>query len=296
MTAFLSTIVAGVLAGAIYGLIASGLALEFGVMRVINFSHGFLVMVGMYCDIYLYNALSLSPFTALLVLVPGSFIAGMIIYRCVLHPFLRRGAQPIVIALITLAMALIIQQLIITMAGAQARAITTGISLTGWYPFGIYVGGAQLVGAGMAVLALAGLTLLLRYTRWGRNARAVAQDPEAARTLGIDPDAISTVAFGIGTALAAIAGTALITYLPTTPEDGLNYSLISFVVVVLGGLSSLRGAFVAAVLIGIVTNLVGFYWTSSMQTASYLVVFLIVLLVRPQGLFGHKGDLGEIRA
>lgn len=295
MTAFVSTIVAGVLAGAVYGLIASGLALEFGVMRVINFAHGFLVSASMYACLYLFNAFSLSPFTALLILIPGGFLVGMAVYRFVIRPFLKAGAQPIVIALVTLALGLVIQQLIITIAGAQARSITTGLSSLGWHPSDIYIGGAQLVAAGMAVVAILGVILLLRYTRWGRTARAVAQDPEAARTLGIDPDSVSTVAFGIGTALAAVAGVALISYLPTTPEDGLNYSLVSFVVVVLGGLSSLRGALVAAIVIGVVTNLVGFYWTSSMQTAAYLVVFLIVLLVRPQGLFGRKGDLGEIR-
>jgi branched-chain amino acid transport system permease protein len=291
----LSVLIAGVLAGAIYGLISSGLTLEFGVMRVINFAHGFMVMVSMYGYYYLSTEYGISPYLGVLIITPVAIVTGGLIYLFVLYPFVRRGAEPIAIALVTLALALVFQQAMNLIAGARARSVDVSLSLRGLHPFDIYIGVANLVAAGMSAIALVALLALLRWTPWGRYARAVAQDPEAARTLGINPDAISTLAFALGSGLAAVAGAALITILPVSTDDGLTYSLISFVVVVLGGLSSIKGAWIAAILVGVSTNLVGFYWSSAFQSITYLALFLGVLLLRPQGLFGHKGDVGEVR-
>lgn len=295
MTDLVSILIAGILAGAIYGLISSGLTLEFGVMRVINFAHGFMVMVSMYGYYYLSSEYDISPYLGVLIIAPLAIVTGALLYVFVLYPFVRRGAEPIAIALVTLALSLVLQQAMNLIAGARARTVDVSLSLKGFHPFGIYIGVGNLVAAGMSGLALVALLSLLRWTAWGRYARAVAQDPEAARTLGINPDAISTLAFALGTGLASIAGCALITILPVSTEDGLTYSLISFVVVVLGGLSSIRGAWIASLLVGVATNLVGFYWSSAYQSITYLALFLTVLLLRPQGLFGHKGDVGEIR-
>lgn len=293
---FLATVLTGLLTGSVYALIAAGLALEFGIMRVINFAHGFIVMLAMFLAALMWEAWGFSPYLSALILAPAAFFLGVGIYLGLIRPFLRRGAQPIVIALVTLAGAVVVEQAIVLQTGARPRAVRLGMSTAGLDILGVNVSVTRLVAALVAVAALSATAALLHLTAWGRRARAVAQDPEAAKTLGIHPERISAVAFGIGSALAAVAGTAVVTYTPASPAAGLGFSLISFVIVVLGGLSSFRGAWVGGLLVGLVASFVGYYGNPGLQTTSYLVIFVVVLVLRPQGLFGDKGDLGEIRA
>jgi branched-chain amino acid transport system permease protein len=264
-------------------------------MRVINFAHGFFVMLAMFISALLWERWGITPYAALALTIPGAFAFGLAAYLAVLRPFLRRGASPMVVALVTIAAAVVIEQSLIALTGARPRSVRLGLSLQGWDPWGVHVSAPRLVAALIAIVTLAITSSLLKTTRWGRNARAVAQDPDAARTLGINPDRISAVAFGLGTALAAIAAAGLVTYLPASPDAGLSYSLVAFVVVVLGGLGSFKGAWLGALLIGVITNLVGFYWDPSYQTPAYLVILVVVLALRPRGLFGDEGDVGEIR-
>ncbi|GAA1512721.1 branched-chain amino acid ABC transporter permease [Nocardioides humi] len=294
MTLLLSTVIAGLLMGAVYALVSVGLALEFGVMRIINFAHGYFVMLAMFVAAVLWRQWGITPYEALVVLVPAGFVLGVLVHGLVIHPFVRRGSTGLVIALVTLALSVVVEQGVVALLGSAPRSVA--VSTAGFSLLGIDVSGPRLVAAVVALAALVVLGLVLGRTRWGRFARAVAQDAESARTQGIDPTRVAAVVFGVGTAMAAVAGAALVTFLPATAEGGLTLSLVSFVIVVLGGLSSFAGALVAGLVIGVTTSLVGFYWDPALQVPSYLVILVLVLALRPQGLFGDKADAGEIHA
>jgi len=296
MTQLVEVLIAGLLAGAVYSLIAAGLALEFGVLRVVNFAHGYLVMLSMYLFAMVFQGLGWSPYVAVVVSIPIAAAAGAALYLGLIRPFMDRGASPIVVALATLALSVGLEQGVLWLSGAEPKPVRLAGSLTGWNLFGVHISVVWVIAATVATLTMALLAVLLRTTRWGRNARAVAMDADAAAAMGISPVRVSTSVFAMGTVLAAIAGAILITLVPAAPDRGLTYSEIAIVVVVLGGLSSFKGAWLGGLIIGVVSNLVGFYWDPGLQSAAYLVVFVLVLVVRPQGLFGHAGDVGAIRA
>lgn len=294
MTTLVETLVAGVLAGSVYSLIAAGLALEFGVLRVVNFAHGYLVMLSMYVFAKLSEGLGWTPYVAVIVSLPAAALLGSLLYLGVVRPFMQRGASAIVVALATLAVSVVVEQGVLQFSGAEPKPVRMGISLKGWSVFGIHLSVVWVIAAAVASFVMAALAVVLRTTRWGRNARAVAQDSAAASTLGINPGLVSATVFAVGTMLAVVAGAILVTLVPADPHSGLTYSQIAIIIVTLGGLSSFKGAWLGGIVIGIVSNLISYYWDPGMQSLVYLAVFVLVLSFRPQGLFGHRGDVGAI--
>lgn len=296
MDAFVETVLAGVLAGSVYGLIAAGLALEFGVLRVVNFAHGYLVMLSMYLFATLFDWYGWRPYVAVIACIPVGAAAGAALYHGVVRPFMAKGSSPLVVALATLAVSVVIEQAVLQFSGAEPKAVRMGVSLEGWSWFGVHVSVVWFIAAAIATVLMLTLGIVLRSTRWGRNARAVAQDPAAATTMGINPSRVSASVFAVGTVLGLVAGALLVTLVPADPHSGLRFSEIAIIVVVLGGLSSFKGAWLGGLVIGVISNFVGFYWDPGMQSVVYLAVFVVVLTIRPQGLFGHRGDAGAIHA
>ena len=184
MTSFVGVIVAGVLAGAVYALIASGLSLIFGVMRIVNFMHGQIVVTGMFAATVAWDSWGLSPYLAVVPVSVVYFLAGLAIYYWVLQPFMRRGARALTVALVTLGIALVIDESVNWASGGRPRAVNISTSLQSWEVAGVVIGVAQAIAGLAAVVLLAGLFFVLQRTRWGRWATAVAQNPGAARRPG----------------------------------------------------------------------------------------------------------------
>jgi branched-chain amino acid transport system permease protein len=276
----------GILSGGVYALMASGLTLIFGVLDIINIAQGALVLLGAYLSYLLANTWHVDLFLGLLVTMPLMFLLGIGIEAAFLRP-LKRDRTRLSI-LVSFGVALVIE-------GVLGKVFSTSpVSLHAWYidatfiRLGVYnVSYMQVFALGLAVVLLGGLYLLLYRTKFGASLRATVQDRTAAQLIGINVERVSTITFGIGAALTAAGGMAFGTTMPFNPAS--HYDLISrlLVIIVLGGMGSLGGALVASLLLLVVEDVTDFVWSPTWATTVFFVMLIIVLLVRPQGLFGQ---------
>jgi len=275
---FLQAIAAGILIGGLYGLVSVGLSLIFGVLRIVNFAHGEFVMLGMYGAYVLHGALGLDPLVSLLVLGPVFFVFGALVQ----HVLLRRvlAAPDLAQIFLTVGLSIVLANAALLVFGADYRSVSVPYG-DAYLSFGaIILPWTRIIAfAGAAILAGL-LTLFLSRTDLGRTMRAAAQDREVAMLLGIDPDRVFLVAFGLGAALAAAAGVLLVTFFPVSPTAGTQFGLIAFVVVVLGGLGSLGGALAAGFVVGVVESLGRFYLQGDWALTLVFSVLLLVLNLR----------------
>lgn len=283
---FLQNLSGGLLIGGIYALIGVGLSLIFGVMRVINFAHGDFVALGMYAAIVLFELLKLDPYVSLLVALPLAFLLGAGLERLVLARLVDAPGDSTLLA--TLGLALIVSNTLFLIFGAEPESIylpyaTATVSLAG-----VRLPVAQLIAGGITLLVILLLYLFLNRTELGRAVRATAQNRLGAELVGINSRVIHGLVFGLGTALAVAAGVILIPLLFATPTVGASYTLKAFVVTVLGGLGSIPGAIGGGLLLGVVEFLGASYLSSGYRDAYGLFAFLLVLLLRPEGLFGRS--------
>jgi len=275
---FLQAIAAGILIGGLYGLVSVGLSLIFGVLRIVNFAHGEFVMLGMYGAYVLHSALGLDPLVSLLVLGPVFFVFGALVQ----HLLLRRvlAAPDLAQIFLTVGLSIVLANAALLVFGADYRSVSVPYG-DAYLSFGaIILPWTRIIAfAGAAILAGL-LTLFLSRTDLGRTMRAAAQDREVAMLLGIDPDRVFLVAFGLGAALAAAAGVLLVTFFPVSPTAGTQFGLIAFVVVILGGLGSLGGALAAGLVVGVVESLGRFYLQGDWALTLVFSVLLLVLNLR----------------
>jgi branched-chain amino acid transport system permease protein len=282
--AFVQTLVQGLLTGGIYALVGIGLSLIFGVMRVINFAHGDFLALGMFLTLFLFKTIHLDPYLSLLVALPLGFALGYLIQRFVLSLLGDRLSESSLLA--TLGLGLIVSNMLLLGFGAQPQTINVPYANNTFTLGGIQVSVALLV-AGLGTLAaIVGLNLLLYRTELGRAIRATAQNPLGAELQGVNTKSIQAIVFGLGVAFAAIAGVLLLPLLYAYPTVGETFTLKAFVVTVLGGLGNLPGAIVGGLFLGGIESLGSFYISNNYRDAYGLVAFLLVLLLRPEGLFG----------
>jgi branched-chain amino acid transport system permease protein len=282
--AFVQTLVQGLLTGGIYALVGIGLSLIFGVMRVINFAHGDFLALGMFLTLFLFKTIHLDPYLSLLVALPLGFALGYLIQRFVLSLLGDRLSESSLLA--TLGLGLIVSNMLLLGFGAQPQTINVPYANNTFTLGGIQVSVALLV-AGLGTLAaIVGLNLLLYRTELGRAIRATAQNPLGAELQGVNTKNIQAIVFGLGVAFAAIAGVLLLPLLYAYPTVGETFTLKAFVVTVLGGLGNLPGAIVGGLFLGGIESLGSFYISNNYRDAYGLVAFLLVLLLRPEGLFG----------
>ncbi|MDS1139583.1 branched-chain amino acid ABC transporter permease [Pusillimonas sp. SM2304] len=281
-------IVSGILLGIIYALVSVGLTLIFGVSRVKNFAHGDFVMLGMYGAYVLNTTWDIDPYIGILIVAPVMFAFGWFIARLLIKPII--GAPQVAQIFATLGLGLVLQNIALFVFGADFRSATSVASGHIVRIGGVSLPLASLIASVVALVVILGLYLFLRRSYLGKAMRAVAQDRRAAALMSINVSRIDFLTFGLGAACAGIAGALLVPLMPVYPTVGFNLVLIAFVVVILGGLGSLWGALVGGIAIGLIENLSAFFIGSEMRQVAYFVVFLIVLLVRPAGLFGIKGS------
>ncbi len=289
--------VTGILIGGIFGLVAMGLTLIFGVLDIINFAHGALLTIGMYITFVLFDRFGIDPYLSILITVPLLFLLGVLIHRTIIHP--ARNAPAHNQLLLTLGLALFIENLMLVIFSATPRSIrlSYGRGLTEIGPlaidFPIRIAGTtitltKLAAFIFAVLLTIALYLLLQRTTLGKAIRATAQNKEGARLVGISTDRISLITFGLGVACVGAAAALVLPFLSVDPLAGSAFNITAFVIVVLGGMGSIPGALLGGLIIGLTQELGVVFAPSSTKLLGVFFVFILVLLLRPQGLLGKK--------
>ena len=279
---------AGLLLGGLYVTVSIGVSLIFGVMRVINFAHGEFVMLAMYAVYWAHELAGWDPYLTGLAVVPLAFIVCATVLRQFILWLVRSSVLVQVFA--TLGLSIALQNLALVLWKGNFRTIRTEYSSTLVDLFGVQVPLTRLVAFGIATILVIGLHVFLQRTLFGKAIRATAQNRRTARLMGIDVDRVDVLVFGLGIATAALAGVLLMPIYSVSPGVGFQNALIAFVVVVLGGLGSLPGAVLGGLLIGFVEVMSGYFISPSMKQIVYFAVFILVLVVRPAGLLGHRGS------
>ena len=282
----LHIVVVGLMLGGIYGLVSVGLNLIFGVIRIVNFAHGELVMIAMYGAYVCYAALGLGPYVSILIVVPAMFLIGIVIYRLVLQPLHAESSMQI---FATFGLLIILQNVVLALTRGEGHNVPSSIASVTLGLGDIRVTVSRLVIFAALTLTAIALHLFLKGTLIGKSIRAVTQDRQAARLMGINVERTFTITFAIGTALAGVAGVLLSPLYTLSPSIGGNFILAAFAVVVLGGLGSVAGAYFGGLIVGLVEAFAGFYIDPELKQAIWFLIFLAVLIVRPTGLFGQVG-------
>ena len=284
MTQMLSSIIDGLLIGFVYGVAAMGLTLIWGVMRVINLSHGATMALGMFTTYLLFSDLAVNPYLALVAVVVLSLLFGFLIYGVALQRVIQAGY------LSTLLSTFAVNMIIIGVGTAVFTTSPRNIDFSaGSFTIGgIILQGTRLLAALAAVVITSALYLFLYFTRPGKSIRAVSDNQAAAELMGISSSQVLALSFGLGTMLAAVAGGLTSTFFPFTILSGASYQLKAFVICVLGGLGNPLGALLGGLFLGGLEGVVPIFMPVSWVPVVEFVLFVLVLVVRPTGLLGSK--------
>ncbi|WP_376098306.1 branched-chain amino acid ABC transporter permease [Roseomonas sp. CCTCC AB2023176] len=276
----------GLMTGAVYALIALGLTLVYGVLHIINFAHGALLTVCMYAVWALVTAFGLNPYVALIPMVPAAFVAGYLLQRLVIGTASRGDDNAIL--LVTLGLSIVLENALLALFRSDPRSIPGDAAFEVLELGPLLLSQAKLVGMGVAVAVAVILWLVLTHTDIGRAIRAVAKERLGASLVGINVAQVYAVTFGIGLACLAVTACLLMPQLTVQPQFGRAYVLVAFTIVVLGGMGSIPGALLGGLLIGAIEALCGLFLGESLGQIGIFVLFILVLLLRPQGLFGAR--------
>jgi branched-chain amino acid transport system permease protein len=286
MSIFVQALISGILIGGVYALIGIGLTIIFGVMRVINFAHGELLMVGMYATYFLFTLLHVDPFLSIVITIPLMFLFGAFLQKVFINRVL--GALPQNQILLTIGLGLIMSNSVMLAFTSDYKILTTRYSSSSMKVAGISISTPLLISFAITAAITAGLYWFLLKTDTGQAIRATAQDREAARLMGINVGRMSIIAFGLGSALAGTAGALISPTYYIFPQVGSVFTLKAFVITVLGGMGSVIGATMGGVLIGMAESIGGVYFGSGWKDVVVFVLFLLVLLFKPAGLLGKS--------
>lgn len=288
MIAFGQLVLSGLLIGSIYALMSMGLTLVFGVLRIVNFAHGEFLMIAMYGAWAMTTLLGVNPYFAILVVVPAMFLFGMAVHWLIIRP--GHDKPHLVLVFATMGLAILMQNVALMVFTADlfdippmfgGQSIVIG-------PFFVRV--ELLLGFIIAVIATLGLRWMINSTYLGKAIRATVQDGEAAMLMGIPVNRIFLITFAGGSALIGLAACVMIPLFSVFPTVGLNFVLIAFVIVVLGGMGSIEGALLGGICIGVVQSISSFYVAPAFGQMFFFILFLLVMIFRPAGLLGRRGE------
>jgi branched-chain amino acid transport system permease protein len=280
----IQAVVNGIMIGGVYALIAVGLTLIFGVMNVINFAHGEYVMLGMFATYIVHSLLRFDPNLSIVVTVPIMFGLGVLIQRTLIARVVGMPDESQI--LLTLGISVLLINLTLLIMGADPHSIKTSYKFSSIQIGAILIMLPRFIAFSVAMVASIILWLFLSRTEIGRGLRAVAEKPEVAILMGIDPKKMHWLAFGIGIALAGVAGTVVTPFRYIYPNVGQSYVLIAFVVVVLGGMGNIPGAILGALVIGVTESLTAQYVALDLSMLGPYIIFVLVLLFKPTGILG----------
>jgi branched-chain amino acid transport system permease protein len=285
--AALQAVINGLLTGALYALIGMGMALIFGVMRIVNFAHGAFMMLGMYVTYVLFIRTGISPYALFIATGIILFAFGYVVYFALMRPI--HGQSDFMQILLTLGVGLICTDAVLLIFGADYHQINIPLQDTN-FRIGpnISVNAPWVVSFGIACVLAVALYLFVMRTMTGRAARAIAQNRYAAPLMGINVFRVQAISFAVGSAAAGIAGALLLPVFYLYPGVGDQFTLKAFVMVVLGGMESIVGAALAGLVLGVVENLTSLYWGNGWALAVDFAIFLLVLSLKPSGIFGRQ--------
>lgn len=279
--------IAGLLMGGIYALIAVGLSLQYGVARVLNIAHGEFIMLGAFITWWLYTLLGINPLLSLAICGPTLFIVGFVLYRT-LFARIRTSSRSLAAfegnsMLACFGLLFIIQNVAILIWGAEIKRYS-------YLAFAVHIGGAvfaanRLLTLGFAIVIGAVFYLFLARTRLGKAIRAAAQDSAAAGLMGVNINLVLALCFGFGALMAGVAGTLISMSYDIEPTMGLEYTVIAFIVIVLGGLGSIPGSFIGGFILGLIGSVVT-YVQPGLSLVAYYTLFMLLLLAKPTGILG----------
>jgi len=281
-----NVLVSGVLTGLVYGLMALGLSVIFGVVRVVNFAHGEMMAVAMYAAVWLFTSAHVDPIVAIVPVAIAFFVLGYALQASLINPMITRPEHSQFILLV--AIATIISNLLLMEFGPNALSVQTSYQLDS-YEIGPLLFDKARVFAGIAaVVCSAMLFAFFRFARTGKAIRACADNYLGARVVGLQVKRLYALTFGLGAACVAAAGCMMVLLVDVTPVVGPSYTLLAFVIVIVGGLGSMGGALLGGVLIGVSEALAGLLFDPAMKSMFSFALLILVLLFRPQGLLGRK--------
>ncbi len=284
MDVLIQLLINGIMLGSMYAIISVGLTLIFGVVRVVNFAHGEFLMVGMYAVYLLFAKLGVHPYVAAVPVVILLFLLGVLIQRFIIQPLLDADEHIQIFATVGLSTALV--NLALMVFGADLYSVSApdlrqSLRLG---PYTVLVGQVVMLAASLALVI--GLHAFMQTTALGRAIRATAQNRTAALLMGVRVDRIYIISFGLGAACVGLAAALVSPLFPATPTVGTYFVLTAFVVVVLGGMRSMYGAFLGAMIIGLVDSLSAYYIAPDLKEVVYFAIFILILIFKPTGLFG----------
>jgi len=284
-TIFIQLIISGLLIGLVFSLIAVGLTLIWGVMDILNFAHGDLLMIAMFSSFLMFANLGIDPLFSLPMIVILLFFIGLLIFRLVIKPVL--GYPGLIALLATFGLSIFIRNVVLLFLGPDFRVINQSILAGKTISFlGLHLSLPQTASAVGCVLVTFAIYLFLSKSKFGRALRATALDKDTALLMGINTNRVFALTFGLGAACVGVAGGFLVNFYYVFPEVGVNFVVLCFVIVALGGFGNIGGAFFAGILVGLVENIGGFFIGPEFKYTLVFILYLIVTAVRPKGLFG----------
>jgi branched-chain amino acid transport system permease protein len=283
---YLNVVVGGVLTGLVYGLLALGLSVIFGVVRVVNFAHGEMMTIAMFIAVVLFSVFHLDPLILLVPIAAVMFVFGYVLQIGLINPFITRAEHTQFLLLV--ALGLIIANGLLIVFGPDARSVQTSYALDSVQIGPLIVDTSKVYAALAAIAFTVALFIFFRFTLIGKAIRACADNFTGAQVVGLDVKRLYALTFGLGAACVGAAGTMLTLLVDATPMLGPSYTLLAFVIVITGGLGSMPGALLGGVLVGVTEALAGLLFTPSAKSMFAFAILVLVLLFRPQGLLGKR--------
>ena len=281
--AIVNIVLSGLLTGLVYGLMALGLSVIYGVVRIVNFAHGELMTLAMYAAVFAFALAGVDPLWMMVPVALAFFGIGYALQRVIVNPFIDRPEHSQFILL--LAVALVLVNALLIAFGPDARTVQVGYALDSYQIGPLLVDKVRVICAAVALVACALLFAIFRYTAFGKAIRACADNLLGAQVVGLDVKHLYALTFGLGTACVGVAGCLLTLLVDVTPVSGPAYPLLAFVIVIIGGLGSMVGALAGGVLIGVSESVAGLLITPSAKSMISFALLILVLAFRPQGLF-----------
>jgi len=286
MIVFFQSLLSGILIGGVYALIGIGLTIIFGVMRIINFAHGDIMMIGMYLAYNLFTLAGVDPFLSIAIIVPVMFLFGALLQKLFINRILNALPQNQI--LLTIGLGLIMSNTMMLIFTSDYKILSTSYSSSSVNLFGISISEPLAISFGITAAITAALYWFFLKTDTGQAIRATAQDREAAQLMGINVKRMSLIACGLGAALAGTAGALISPTYYIFPQIGSAFTLKAFVITVLGGMGSVLGATLGGVVIGVAESMGAVYISSGWKDVVVFILFLLILLFKPSGLLGKS--------
>ncbi len=280
----LQMLISGLLMGGIYALVSIGLTLIFGVMSVVNFAHGEFLMLSMYLTYWLFHYFRLDPYLSILFVAPALFLVGILTHKLIMRHLVDKEHHTHIFATVGLSIAMANGALFLWKA--DYRMVKTAYTSKVLFLGDVVVSWPKLISFIMAIAITGGLFWFLKKTDTGRAIRATSQDHHGAKLMGVNIRRIYTLTLGIGSACVGVAGALLMPIYYAFPSVGVHFVLIAFVCVVLGGMGNIAGAFFGGLVIGLVEGFSGFFIAPELKEVVYFIIFILVLVIKPSGLFG----------